>query len=159
VALLPQLEAEHAQLNRDYEVNKRNYESLVTRRESANISGDMQSVAGVSEIRLVDPPRVSARPVSPNRRLLLPVALLASIAAGLFAAYVASQVRPSFFDPRTVRELTGLPVLGVVSLVANDESKRAARRGALRFAGSAATLVMGYLVGLVLLEFVLSRAA
>ncbi|MGE5097207.1 MAG: XrtA system polysaccharide chain length determinant [Betaproteobacteria bacterium] len=157
-ALVPQLEAEHAQLNRDYEVNKKNYESLVARRESVNISGDMQAVAGVSDFRLVDPPRVTPRPVSPNRRILFPLALFLSIAAGLGAAYVASQVRSSFYDAKAVREATGLPVLGVVSLVMNDENKSATRRTALRFAGAAAGLVMTYVTGLLVFELILSRA-
>ena len=82
-ALVPQLEAEYAQLNRDYDVNKKNYESLVSRRESASISGDMQTVAGVADFRLIDPPRVSPRPVPPDRRTLVLLALVLALAAGI----------------------------------------------------------------------------
>jgi polysaccharide chain length determinant protein (PEP-CTERM system associated) len=64
--LAPQLEAEYTQLNRDYGVHKRNYETLVSRREQAEISGDMENVSG-ADFRLIDPPRVSPQPVAPNR--------------------------------------------------------------------------------------------
>ena len=37
--VMPQMEAEFAQLNRDYDVHKKNYETLVSRRESAEYRG------------------------------------------------------------------------------------------------------------------------
>ena len=158
-ALVPQLEAEYAQLNRDYEVNKRNYESLVGRRESANISGEMQSVEGVADFRIVDPPRVSPRPVSPNRFLLFPVALLAACAAGIGVTYLLRQTRPTFLDPRSLREATGLPLLGVVSKRVRPGDVSAERRSHVRFAGAAVGLVGLYLATFVILEVVASRVA
>lgn len=158
-ALVPQLEAEYAQLNRDYDVNKRNYEGLVTRRESANISGEMQSVEGVADFRIVDPPRVSPRPVSPNRFLLFPVALVAALGAGVGVAWLARQVRPTFLDGRSLRETTGLPLLGVVSqrVTAVDSAKK--RQSHLRFAGAIAGLVGLYATTFVVLEVLSSRMA
>jgi len=55
----PQLEAEAAQLNRDYGVVKKNYEDLVSRRQSAAMSGDLEMATGTVDFRLIDPPRVA----------------------------------------------------------------------------------------------------
>jgi hypothetical protein len=156
-ALVPQLEAEYAQLNRDYDVNKKNYESLVGRRESATISGDMQSVVGVSDFRLVDPPRVSPRPVSPNRGVLIPLALIIALAAGLAAAYIANAARPTFYDGRSLREASGLPLLGVVSLIVSEPGRLAERRSMFRFLGGVGALLGTYLVSFIMLEMLTAR--
>jgi hypothetical protein len=155
--LVPQLEAEYAQLNRDYDVNKKNYESLVSRRESATLSGEMQSVVGVSDFRLVDPPRVSSRPVSPNRRLLVPMALIAALAAGLLAAYLANEARPTFYDGRSVREATELPLLGVVSMIVSEPKRRDERKSAFRFLGGLGALVGTYMASFIVMEMLTAR--
>ena len=116
----PQVEAEFAQLNRDYEINKKNYNDLVSRRESASMSGELESVSGVADFRLIDPPRTSPKPVAPNRILLMPLALLAALAAGLGITFVMSQLRAVFFDARSMSESLGVPLLGVVSMVLDD---------------------------------------
>ena len=108
----PQLEAESSRLNRDYAVNKKNYEDLVARRESASISGQLEGAAGVADFRLIDPPRVSPKPVSPNRLILLPIAMLLALAAGGFTAFAASQLRPVFHSAKDLRLKFGLPLLG-----------------------------------------------
>ena len=156
-ALVPQLEAEYAQLNRDYDVNRKNYESLVARRESATISAQMQSVAGVSDFRLVDPPRVSPSPVWPNSRVLVPLALIFALAAGLLAAYIVNEARPSFYDGRSLREACGLPLLGVVSLIVSEPRRRAERRSMFWFLGGVGALLGTYLASFIVLEVLTAR--
>jgi protein tyrosine kinase modulator len=148
---VPEIEAEFTQLNRDYDINKRNYDALVSRRESAEISGEMEATSGVADFRLIDPPRVSPKPVSPDRLMLFPLALLGALAAGVLASLVASQLWPTFFDIRALRESTGLPVLGTVSMVADDSMKRKERRGLVGFVSAFLAFLASFGAGFVML--------
>ena len=105
----PQIEAEAAQLNRDYAIVKKSYEDLVSRRQSAVMSGDLDMASGVVDFRLIDPPRVSPKPVSPNRLLLLAAAFMAALISGLVTTFGVSQLRPVYNDAQELRIKTGLP--------------------------------------------------
>jgi hypothetical protein len=154
----PQLEAELVQLNRDYEIQRKNYEQLATRRESAVLTGNLDSAVGGADFRLIDPPRASSKPVAPNRAILLPLGLLFAIAGGFLAALAASQLRPVFFDGKSLRDETGLPVLGIVSLLPNEARNLQDRASLTRFLLGGAALVIAYTVGIAVLTY-LSRAA
>ena len=156
--LAPQMEAEYMQLNRDYGVHKRNYEQLVTRREQAEISGDMENVSG-ADFRLIDPPRVSPQPVAPNRMLLLLAALVVAIGGGLFASFAANQILPTFFDVRSLRETTQLPVLGAVTMLVGDAQKRRERRGLYGFIAGILAFFGTYSAGLIALLLLSTRTA
>lgn len=145
----PQIEAEAAQLNRDYAITKKNYEDLVARRQSAVMSGELDVASGVAEFRLIDPPRVSPKPVSPNRLLLLPLALVSALAAGLLFAFAASQLRPTFSDGNELRTKTGLPLLGVVTGLISDDDRRRERVGLFRFVTASGGLVGLFIAGLI----------
>lgn len=157
VRTAPQLEAEAAQLNRDYEITKKNYDNLVSRRQAAVMSGDLESASGVADFRLIDPPRVSPKPVSPNRLMLLPLVLVAALGGGLFTAFAASQLRPAFHDVNDLRQKTGLPLLGVVSVVMADDERRRERMDRLRFFGASGTLVLLFGAGLAVMAVLAGR--
>lgn len=159
VKQIPLIEAEFAQLNRDYDINKKNFESLVTRRESAAMSSDMDASSGGVDFRLIDPPRVSPQPVSPNRLLLVPLTLLLALAAGLFVPFAASQIRPVFFDARALREATGLPLLGKVSKKIDEAKKREEKRNFRRFIAATASFVGVYGAGIAVLFVLTLRTA
>lgn len=145
----PQIEAEAAQLNRDYAIVKKNYEDLVARRQSAVMSGELDAATGVAEFRLIDPPRVAPRPVAPNRLLLLPGVLVASLGLGLAFAFAAVQIRPTFGHPDELRQKTGLPLLGVVSVLVTDADRRRERASTMRFITASGGLVGIFVAGLI----------
>ncbi len=149
----PQLEAEASQLNRDYAINKKNYEDLVARRESASISGDLDGAAGIADFRLIDPPRASTNPVAPNRLLFMAGVMLVSLLAGLFASFAASQLRPVFHDAAEMRARLELPILGVVSRLVTDTDKRRKRIDLYRFGAASGCLVALFVLGLSVMAF------
>ncbi|URI10239.1 chain length-determining protein [Aquincola tertiaricarbonis] len=157
IRMSPKIEAEAAQLNRDYAIHKKNYEDLVARREAAAMSGDLDVASGMADFRLVEPPRVSPKPVSPNRLLLLPAALVLSLFAGVFTAFAASQLRPVFHRAAEVRAKIELPFLGVVSLIQTEADRRRERVDLLRFSAASAGLVVVFLGGMLAVSMMAGR--
>jgi polysaccharide chain length determinant protein (PEP-CTERM system associated) len=151
--LAPQMEAEQAQLNRDYEIHRKNYDDLVTRRESINLSGELDSSSSLADFRVIDPPRADPKPVAPNRLLLMPLALLAALAGGLGITFVMTQVRPVFFDAATLRSVTELPLLGVVGAFRNDAVQQRERRSLKRFLASVLALLVVFGAGMALMYY------
>jgi polysaccharide chain length determinant protein (PEP-CTERM system associated) len=154
---VPEVEAEYTQLNRDYAVTKQNYEALVARRESAQLSGDMDSNAGVMDFRIIDPARVPLSPSFPNRPLLSSAVLLAGILGGIALAFVLSQVRPTFTDRQSLREATGLPILGSVTMIWTEAQRARHKRNLTVLAASYAGLLVSY-AGVIATYAMLARA-
>jgi polysaccharide chain length determinant protein (PEP-CTERM system associated) len=141
---VPEREAQFTQLNRDYAIQKQNYDALVNRRESALMSSEVQSATGVADFRIVDPPQVSPNPIAPNRKMLIPLALLASLLAGFAASYFFSVVHPTFHDSRGLKTVGQRSVLGAVSLMRSPAVVARRRRSGLAFAGGVGSLAAMY---------------
>lgn len=140
----PLVEAEMTQLNRDYDVLRKNYEQLVSRRESASMSEDVDTSVGLAEFRIIDPPRVSPKAVFPNRLALVPLMFALAIAAGLVVSFALTQIFPTFHETKLLRQLTQRPVLGSVSMQPTSSAIRQKRVSNLAFAGSVASLLLMY---------------
>jgi polysaccharide chain length determinant protein (PEP-CTERM system associated) len=141
--LIPQAEAEYAQLNRDYDVQKKTYETLLARREAATMGVGVQDTGG-TQFRVIDPPRVSPDRVPPTRVMLVAIAISIALIAGLTASFVANEVMPTFRNARTLREAAQRPILGTVSFLPSESSKRRARRRAFLFAGGLGSLLASF---------------
>ena len=145
---VPKIEADLQQLNRDYDVNKANYEKLISRRESAQMSSDMDASAGLVEFRVIDPPRVTPRPVAPNRVLFVSLVFAGALVAGIGIAFLMGQIRPTFSDRKALREVSGLPILGTVTMIWTDGQVRQRRRKMTWFLAGSMALACVYGAGL-----------
>ncbi len=127
VDVLPGVEAELAKLNRDYDITRDRYLSLVTRRESARMAQEVGLSGSNIKFRIIDPPRVPLGPVGPNRPLLLSMVFLAAIAAGLGWGFLRYLLQPTFIDSNQLRDKIGLPILGSVGLHLTEQHKKQRR--------------------------------
>ena len=149
--LVPEVEAEYVQLTRDYDVQRKTYDSLLARREAAGMGMDVQDTGG-AQFRVIDPPRVTPEPVAPTRWMLLGLAFVASLFAGLLASFVASEVMPIFYDARSLREVTKRPILGMVSMLPTEALRRLRRRSAYLFAGGLGAFLAAFTAVIVLAQ-------
>ena len=130
---IPQIEADLKNLNRDYNINKRNYEQLLSRRESARLSERAESSADDVKFRVIDPPRAAFEPIGPNRPLFESVVLLGGLVAGVAFAFFLSLIKPMFDTPKRLQEVTQMPVLGYVSRVWTPREKKRRRLEIISF--------------------------
>ncbi|OYW39372.1 MAG: chain length-determining protein [Hydrogenophilales bacterium 12-61-10] len=155
--MVPQVEQEYTQLMRDYDVYRQNYDALLKRRESVTMSGEVESKTDTVDFRVIDPPFVPSQPAWPNRPMLLSLVTLGGLGAGVVVAFLLSQLRRTVTDRRVLRELTGLPLLGAVSRVETDETRRRKRKGLLTYLAALGSLIAAY-GGVMVLQLVMSRA-
>jgi len=141
---VPQVDAEYTQLTRDYEVTKKNYENLLARRESAQISGDMEARSNVMDFKVVDPPQVPSVPKAPNRQLLMSLVLLVALVGGVAGAFLVGQSRHTIDDERRLSEVSELPILGTIMMAWTDTQERRRARGLVVLGVSLAGLFSTY---------------
>jgi len=111
---VPQVQAQFANLDRDYAILRRQYNELLERRESLQVAGAARAGADQVRIEVVEPPVVPINPVGPNRRLLAAGVLALGLGAGGFLAVALALLDRSFHTLRDLRAI-GLPVLGAIS--------------------------------------------
>lgn len=121
----PQIEAEMKRLNRDYDINKKNYDQLLARRESAKLSQSADQSADDVQFKVLDPPKTPIEPTGPNRLLFNAVVLLGGLGMGVGFAFFLSQIKPTFDSTRNLGSITGLPVFGSVGIVRTAKEVRA----------------------------------
>ncbi len=131
-----------AQLNRDYDVIRKNYDQMVGRRESALLGAKLDESAQLAEFRVVEPPRVSPNPVRPARWHLALAAIVLSFAGGIGVAAMVEGMRPTFDEARALREFSGRPIVGTVSLRLSPAAARQRRASSLAFTAAVATLLL-----------------
>ncbi|MEA2775980.1 MAG: protein tyrosine kinase modulator, partial [Acetobacteraceae bacterium] len=135
----PGLFAEYQNMDRDYNVLRKNYEELLGRLQSANIAQAADTQADKVKLQVIDPPEIPRLPVAPNRMLLITGVLLGGLGSGAGLTVLFGQLDRSFSTVDDLRSL-GLPVLGGISVLGLIPFRQRLMT-AVRFSAAVAVLV------------------
>ena len=124
VNTIPQTEVQLTQLTRDYEVTKGEHTALVQRLESARLSDQADASTNPVKFRIIEPPLKPLAPVGPKRALMMSGALLAALVVAGGLAVLLNRLRPVFVSRAMLGAVTGLPVLGSISLARPSTDNR-----------------------------------
>lgn len=138
---MPQVEAEFARLNRDYDVTRAQYTALVERLEKSRL-GEEATTSGSVRFDVIEPPNAEFRPVSPPRSLLVLAVLVVAVGGGIGVALLMHLLRPVFTSARSLADATGMQVLGAVSMAWVDIQTRDYKRMYLRYGAAVCALVV-----------------
>ena len=141
----PGIEAQAQDIDRNYDVLKKNYDELLTRREATNLSQAADNRADQLQFRVVDAPQVPLTPIAPNRPVLFSAVLIAGVLGGLLLPVMLAQIDRSFASLQRLRGL-GLPVVGGVSYVTTARTRGQATLETAGFGTAAFALLMLYAV-------------
>ena len=145
----PQVEAEYAQLNRDYDVNKAQYTALLGNLQKARL-GERADSAGSVRFEVVQPPSAPFGPVWPRRKLILLGVFAAALAAGAGLAYGLNYLFPVVSSAEALAQTVKIRLLGQVTAAFPERARLAFRRDVRYLSMASACLVLALGVALVL---------
>lgn len=110
---------EYQALKREAEADKKLYEELVRKIKEAGINASFQN----SSIRIADPARPSLKPVFPNLKLNIALALIFSTLLAIGAAVIGDALDNTVRDPEQVVRTLKTEVIGTLPIVKNWRGK------------------------------------
>lgn len=116
---LPEIEAELTALNRGYNITKKKYEELLSRKETAELAQQADETTDKIQFRVIDPPRAANQPSGPARYVFFAVVTVLGVGVGIGLSLVMSQISPVVTSTSQLSKATGIPVFGSVSANSN----------------------------------------
>jgi capsular exopolysaccharide synthesis family protein len=108
----------------EVDTNRALYDGLLQRFKEIGVAGGV----GINNIAIIDQAEVPIKPSSPRLIINLLVSLFAGLGLGAIAALVLEQVDETIADPSEVERQLGLPLLGTVPKLRDNEEPTTALR-------------------------------
>lgn len=110
VKAFPSVEQDLLRLTRDLKVNTELYASLLNSSQQLHLVKEGK----VGNVRIVDVAAVPERPVKPQRSMVVALAAVLGLLAGLALAFLRNSLRPGIKDPADIEQHAGLHVFASV---------------------------------------------
>jgi len=125
----PKRESELVELTRDYDILKKTYDSLLTKREDSQLAANLERRQIGEQFRILDPAPLPVRPSNQVQRLALSFSgALLGLALGLLLTALLKLRDSSFAREGEVARLLDLPVLAFVPMMISESERRSKRR-------------------------------
>jgi polysaccharide biosynthesis transport protein len=111
-------------LNRDYEIARAKYQSVVSRKVEAELAQDLEAKSAKSLFNVISPAGVPFSPAKPDRMGGMMVVLLVALGLGVLTGVVMEMRDDSIRDGSELKERITLPVLAVVPNMQGKAERR-----------------------------------
>jgi polysaccharide chain length determinant protein (PEP-CTERM system associated) len=136
----PALENEMMQIERNYATYRKQYDDLLVKSNSAEMSAGVEQRQIGEQFRVLDAARMPERAFSPNRYQIVVMGLFAGLALGVGIIGLLEFRDASFHTVDDVVTVLALPVVAAIPLIQTKAERQIARRR--RYMASVATAVV-----------------
>jgi hypothetical protein len=143
--MAPVMEQQFADITRDYDQSKTDYESLLAKKNQSEMSTDLEKTQQGERFRMLDPPNLPARPYKPNRLLLCGAGLAVGFVLGGGFAFGQEKLSGKLYSEREIKKLAPFEVIAEIPPIESVQEQSSNRRSAW-FAGAAAVVIMGFIL-------------
>ena len=131
---MPIRQQQLADLTRDYDQSKANYDSLLKKQMQSQLATNLEKRQEGEQFRIIDAPSLPRKPVSPDRLKLSLMGLFAGLVLGLGLAVVVEAVEDRVRSEEEVTRIVNIRILaGIPHLFTPQEEKKRRVRKMLEY--------------------------
>ena len=123
----PKLEQELLSLKRDYDNTQKTYDSLLARKQEAEVAANMERQQKGEQFRILDPARLPDKPQSPDMRKLFLMCVMAGLGLGGGLIFLLEFLDKSVKKLESVPKKLGIPLLVAVPKIDHPKDVRKRR--------------------------------
>ena len=143
--MAPVMEQQFADITRDYDQSKADYESLLKKKNESEMSTDLEKTQQGEHFRMLDPPNLPVRPYKPNRLMLCGAGLAVGLVLGGGFAFGWEKLSGKIYSEREIKRLVPIDVIAEIPPIESLQEQSSHRRGAW-VAGAAAVVIVGFIL-------------
>jgi uncharacterized protein involved in exopolysaccharide biosynthesis len=143
--MAPVMEQQFADITRDYDQSKADYESLLKKKNESEMSTDLEKTQQGEHFRMLDPPNLPIRPYKPNRLMLCGAGLAVGLVLGAGFAFGQEKLSGKIYSEREIKKFVPFEIIAEIPPIENVEEQSLHRRSAW-IAAAAAVMVMGFIL-------------
>jgi polysaccharide biosynthesis transport protein len=143
--MAPVMEQQFADITRDYDTSKADYEALLAKKNQSEMSTDLEKTQQAEHFRMLDPPNLPVRPYKPNRLMLCGAGLAVGLVLGGGFAFGQEKLSGKLYSEGEIKRVAPFEVIAEIPPIESVEEELSHRRGAW-IAGAAAVVVVGFIL-------------
>ena len=120
----PVREQQLADLTRNYDQSRANYDSLLKKKNDSELATNLERRQQGEQFRILDPPSLPVKPYSPNRLKLSGIGLVVGLVLGASITAGAELIDDRLYSEEELKKLLPLTVISEISNIVTPQDER-----------------------------------